>query len=231
MSEPPRLRDDGPEDLRALLQAGAPTRSMSGAQRARTARRLARHASAAAVAAALSWAPGAALGAGLGVAAVLVVWVIPAWLSPAPALPARPAAPAVVTAPPAVTAPAAAPPPPSASAVAAPPAPRPSAATSAPVASAEPAPAGDALAEEVALLDRARAALGGNPAEALALTDGHAARYPAGKLGMEREMVAIDALRRLGRTGEARARGEAMLARAQGGLYEDRVRKLLEGMR
>jgi hypothetical protein len=48
---------------------------------------------------------------------------------------------------------------------------------------------------------------------------------------MEREMVAIDALRRLGRTGEARARGEAMLARAQGGLYEERVRKLLEGMR
>jgi hypothetical protein len=204
---------------------------MSGAQRARTARRLARHASAAAVAAALSWAPGAALGAGLGVAAVLVVWVIPAWLSPPPAPPPRPAAPAVATAPPAVTAPAPAPPIPSASAVAAPPAPRPSVATSAPAASGEPAPAGDALAEEVALLDRARAALGGNPAEALALTEAHAARHPAGKLGMEREMVAIDALRRLGRTGEARARGEAMLARAQGGLYEERVRKLLEGMR
>jgi hypothetical protein len=48
---------------------------------------------------------------------------------------------------------------------------------------------------------------------------------------MEREMVAIDALRRLGRTGDARARAEAMLSRARGSLYEERVRKLVEQMR
>jgi hypothetical protein len=63
------------------------------------------------------------------------------------------------------------------------------------------------------------------------LTETHAVRFPAGKLGMEREMVAIDALRRLGRAGEARARAEAMLGRAQGSLYEERVRKLLEQMK
>jgi hypothetical protein len=93
------------------------------------------------------------------------------------------------------------------------------------------APSPDPLAEEAALLERARASLGGSPAEALALTGEHASRFPAGKLGMEREIVAIDALRRLGRRDEARARGEALRARVQGSLYEDRVRKLLEGLR
>jgi hypothetical protein len=40
----------------------------------------------------------------------------------------------------------------------------------------------------------------------------------------------VDALRRLGRRDEARARGEALLAQAQGSLYEGRVRKLLDGL-
>ena len=84
------------------------------------------------------------------------------------------------------------------------------------------------LAEEVALLDRARAALGGNPSEALRLTADHASRFPRGKMGIERELVAIDALRRLGRGAEARSRAESLLVRARGSLYEERIRKMLD---
>ncbi|MFT3768839.1 MAG: hypothetical protein QM820_25625 [Minicystis sp.] len=236
MSEPRRLRDDGPEELRALLRAGAPARPITRAEQTRTAKRLARYASGAAVAASLSWAPGAALGAGLGVAAVAVAWGVPALLTPAPTV----SAPAVtVSAPMPVraveTATSATPEVPlPASAPSALPAARPVTSVVAPAASSgEPAaaPAVDPLAAEVELLDRARAALATSPAEALTLTEAHASSFPAGKLGMEREMVAIDALRRLGRTSEARARAEAMLARTQGGLYEPRVRKLLDQMK
>jgi hypothetical protein len=231
MSEPSRLRDEGPEELRELLRHAPPTRAMGAAERRRTAMRLGRYASAAAVASALSWAPGAALGAALGVAAVAVVWGVPALLAPKadPAPMVAPPRPPLQRAAPPPTAIAA--PPPSASISAAPPPPKPvpSLASAAPSAEPEsPPPPFDALAEEVALLEKARAALGGAPAEALALADAHAARFPAGKLGMEREIVAVDALRRLGRAAEARARGEALLGRAKGSLYEERVRKLVE---
>ncbi len=190
-----------------------------------------RYAAAAALAGGIAWLPGAAFGAGIGVAAVVVAWGVPALMSPAPA-PRPTAAPLpVVTArapsPPPPAAPPAPPPPPASAAPPAPPAaPRPPQLLAR--ASAE---APDPLAEEAALLERARAALGASPAEALALTEAHAARFPAGKLGMEREIVAIDALRRLGRRDEARARGEALLARTQGSLYEARVHKLLEDLR
>jgi hypothetical protein len=69
--------------------------------------------------------------------------------------------------------------------------------------------------------------LASNPAESLALAETHATKFPGGKLGMEREIVIIDALRRLGRTAEARARGEAILARAPGSVYEDRIRMII----
>lgn len=231
MSEPKRLRDEGPDDLRALLRHAPPTRPIGAAERRRTALRIGRYASAAALASALSWAPGAALGAALGVATVAVVWGVPALLTPkadpvpvaAPPLPSAPSAAPVPTQlaapqpPPSVTA---APPPP--------PRPAPSLASAAPSAEPEAPPPVDALAEEVALLEKARAALGSAPAEALALAEAHATRFPAGKLGMEREIVAVDALRRLGRAAEARSRGEALLRRAKGSLYEERVRKLVE---
>ena len=93
------------------------------------------------------------------------------------------------------------------------------------------APATDQLAEEVALLDQARAELGSSPGRALALAESHAVRFLRGKLGMERDLLIVDALRRLGRTGEARARAEAILARAQGSLYEERIRSIIDGMK
>jgi hypothetical protein len=84
------------------------------------------------------------------------------------------------------------------------------------------------MAEEAALLERARVALGGNAADALAVTEAHAAQFPNGKLAMERELLAIEALRRLGRTAEARARGEALAARDRRGLYRERLQRILE---
>lgn len=59
---------------------------------------------------------------------------------------------------------------------------------------------------EVDLLERARRALGGNPSHALALTTEHKLRFPGGALAQEREVIAIEALRRLGRTDQARLR-------------------------
>lgn len=52
---------------------------------------------------------------------------------------------------------------------------------------------------EAALLEQARSALATNPARSLALTRQHEARFPNGVLRQEREVIAIEALRRLGR--------------------------------
>jgi hypothetical protein len=59
---------------------------------------------------------------------------------------------------------------------------------------------------EGSILLRARQQLGSDPAAALALTDEHARRYPSGSLTQEREVLAIEALTRLGRISDARAR-------------------------
>jgi len=57
--------------------------------------------------------------------------------------------------------------------------------------------------EEFALLARAHAALAKNPGSALALASDHERNFPNGALVQERELVAIDALLRLGRRTEA----------------------------
>jgi hypothetical protein len=226
--------------VRELLRHAPRTRAMSTAESSRTRVRVARFAGVAAGVGSLAWLQGAAIGAGLGVLAVGAAEVVPSFFAPAPSgalapSPPRSAGPVVplVRSEPSVE-PAA--PLPSASAEALPqkPAARPpeALATTAdegpPPGSATPT---DSLAQEAALLERARASLGSRPAEALALTEAHAAQFPGGKLSMERELVAIDALRRLGRSPEARARGEALLARARGGLYEERIKELLDGLR
>lgn len=59
---------------------------------------------------------------------------------------------------------------------------------------------------EAALLEQARRALATDPEKALALTRQHQQRYPNGVLRQEREVIAISALRRLGRAPEASQR-------------------------
>jgi hypothetical protein len=66
---------------------------------------------------------------------------------------------------------------------------------------------------EIQLLQRAQDALGSSPARALDILNQHAARFPGAGLGQEREVIAIDALVRLGRAGEARERAAAFAAR------------------
>src|SRR5262245_24230262 len=49
------------------------------------------------------------------------------------------------------------------------------------------------------MLGRAQVALGSNPAQALELTNAHAARFSGGNLAQEREVIAMGALVALGR--------------------------------
>jgi hypothetical protein len=62
---------------------------------------------------------------------------------------------------------------------------------------------------EAELLERARRLVSSNPSGALELAQQHRARFAGGVLAQEREVIAIDALRRLGRLKEAEARAQA----------------------
>jgi hypothetical protein len=92
------------------------------------------------------------------------------------------------------------------------PAPAPTEPTAEPEAIASAAPPAEPIAprpappSETELLDAAQRALGGDPAMALRLCGDHARHHPGGALAQEREVIAIDALVRLGRRGEAEAR-------------------------
>jgi hypothetical protein len=76
---------------------------------------------------------------------------------------------------------------------------------------------------EAQLLDRAQAALARRPGEALRLTREHEARFPRGALVQEREVIAIEALERLGRAGAAKARAAAFERRFRGSVHHPRV--------
>jgi hypothetical protein len=78
---------------------------------------------------------------------------------------------------------------------------------------------------EAQLLERAQASLARRPAEALRLTREHEARFPRGALVQEREVIAIEALERLGRAGAAKARAAAFERRFRGSVHHPRVRR------
>lgn len=115
-----------------------------------------------------------------------------------------------------------------------------SAAVASSVPVAEPAPASGSGSEgagamggpidaetEAHFLQRAHNAVDASPARALALTEEHASRFPTGTLGQERELVAIQALVRLGRVDEARARGARFAAAFPGSAHRRRIEGLL----
>ena len=83
------------------------------------------------------------------------------------------------------------------------------------------------LRSEVELLARARDLLGSSPAEALALTQQHATQFPGGALAQEREVLAIEALRHLGRMDEARARKDRFLSAYPGSAHRQRLEATL----
>ena len=90
-----------------------------------------------------------------------------------------------------------------------------------------PAPAPANPREEVRMLQEAQDALGASPARALGLAAEHARRFPRGVLAQEREVLAIDALARLGRRDAARQRAERFHARWPGSSHGRRVDALV----
>jgi hypothetical protein len=80
---------------------------------------------------------------------------------------------------------------------------------------------------EIALLRDARATLAVDPAEALAITERHRASFPRGALGQEREMIAITALVKLGRTDAAQKRAEQFRAAHPTSAYLVQLERIL----
>jgi hypothetical protein len=81
---------------------------------------------------------------------------------------------------------------------------------------------------EAELLERAQAALRAEPARALALTREHRRRYPAGALVQEREVIAIEALRRLGRDRAASHEADVFGERYPGSVHHNRLEQTHE---
>jgi hypothetical protein len=88
---------------------------------------------------------------------------------------------------------------------------------------ARPAAAPRRAGSETALLEQARAALHSRPALALELTRRHQARFPRGVLAQEREVIAIEALERLGRKDAADARAAEFERRFRGSVHQPRL--------
>jgi hypothetical protein len=84
------------------------------------------------------------------------------------------------------------------------------------------------IAVEAQLLERARSLLGESPERALMLTREHQERFSAGQLRAERELIAIDALLRLGRVEEAKQRARPFLSDGSSQVFAGRIRSLLD---
>ena len=76
------------------------------------------------------------------------------------------------------------------------------------------------------LLERATQALHRDPTEALALADEHARTFGTGRLAQEREVIAIQALSKLGRFDAARARAQRFLNQYSNSPYANDVARL-----
>ena len=92
---------------------------------------------------------------------------------------------------------------------------------------AAPMPASRDSLAELELLEQAHRALVTDPARALVATETHAQRFPASQFAQERELIAIEALRQLGRSDEARVRGERFLALHPHSSHARKVRALI----
>jgi hypothetical protein len=93
-----------------------------------------------------------------------------------------------------------------------------------------PSPPAQTPANELALLTRARSLLATAADAALTLTDEHRAHFPRGTFVEERELIAVEALARLGRTEEALTRGKAFLARHARSAHSERMRVILQSL-
>jgi hypothetical protein len=94
-------------------------------------------------------------------------------------------------------------------------------------ASSAEAASADTLAREIALIDAARSDLGAAPARALGALETHKREFPRGQLAAEREFLAVEALRRMNRTEEARRRAGELEVRYPSSSYAARAARLL----
>jgi hypothetical protein len=83
------------------------------------------------------------------------------------------------------------------------------------------------IASEAKLLERARSHVASDPGLALKETDWHRERFGEGHMSAERELIAVEALLRLGRRSEAENRAAPRLRLDPTGLYAKRLRQLL----
>lgn len=86
------------------------------------------------------------------------------------------------------------------------------------------------LGVELGLLEKAKEDLLDNPTRALAHLAQHRAQFPAGALSQERDLMILAALRRTGRTAEARSAALAWLDRDPAGPYASRVRAIVASL-
>jgi hypothetical protein len=231
MKDPVRLRDAGsgaPEELQDLLSSAEKPRGLDHEAFVRGLEGVARTAALPVGLAASSWLGGKAAALALATTAAISTAVfvatreVPATTpASAPAPSAPPASPRAVTraAPDVVPAPTPAPVEPVLA---------PRTDESAPSVAPRPRTAVSALAEEARLLERARAELDARPARAIEILREHERRFPEAVLDAEHEVIAVEALVKVGRRKEARARAERALARHPGGLYAEQMRRVLE---
>jgi len=100
---------------------------------------------------------------------------------------------------------------------------------SSPPVAAVPAPAQSSLAEELRLLDQARAALQqGQPADALAALRQRDRKHPQGALGPEATVLRVQALLATGNRSAAETAGQRWLGRHPTGAHSRRIRELLD---
>jgi hypothetical protein len=76
---------------------------------------------------------------------------------------------------------------------------------------------------ELEIMQRAQSALAADPQRALAITNEHARAYPTGELVQERELIAVEALARIGRREEAQERAHALIQRFPRTPYAARI--------
>ena len=85
-----------------------------------------------------------------------------------------------------------------------------------------------AMSAEVAALIEARRQIEVDPAAALETLERHAGSFPSGSLGMERDVLIVEALARSGRRRDAVRRAWDILARAPNAFYAARLKQLIE---
>lgn len=87
---------------------------------------------------------------------------------------------------------------------------------------------GQRLAEELALIERAKDLLEHDPGGALSIARRHHAAFPDGQMRAAADLIIVEALQRLGRGGEASQTAQAAKLRDPDGIYVPRLERATE---